>query len=467
MIINNKSLKNISNHKYARNDVKYHKLSNNVTFNNYVLLKDIFDIINGSVQTTNYVPEITNIPYIRIGDLSYKYGLSMDAIQYLDSNTKIDDTRIIKDGDLILATIGATVGKVCCGNNVQGGTHSNNTVILRAKNNTIKNNIVFYERLFQTDLYINYIFNLSAQKAQPNLQLYEIKNIKIPVVNETIISKAISKCNKLSQQINNLNSTILSTQSIIDKVFQTEFGFNYEKLEYLKKMKKYNTSLSSFGNNPDLRYSVKFHRPAGKFAMKQICDITNKKLKHFISEPITLGTSISPKDFDDYGKTAYISMATIKNWDFNYDNAAKVSDNYASSKKLKTIKNNDIILARSGEGTIGKVALISCDDNLAIFSDFTMRIRFDKSKYNPKFAYYYFRTKFFQYLIEIYKKGLGNNTNIFPIVVQEFPIPDISLSEQQNIIDKIQKELTEQDKIKQQIVNYRNQIDEIILTSIN
>lgn len=32
---------------------------------------------------------------------------------------------------------------------------------------------------------------------------------------------------------------------------------------------------------------------------------------------------------------------------------------------------------------------------------------------------------------------------------------------------KAQRELTEQDKIKQQIVNYRNQIDEIILTSIN
>lgn len=32
---------------------------------------------------------------------------------------------------------------------------------------------------------------------------------------------------------------------------------------------------------------------------------------------------------------------------------------------------------------------------------------------------------------------------------------------------KAQRELTEQDKIKHQIVNYRNQIDEIILTSIN
>lgn len=467
MIINNKSLKTISNHKYARNDVKYHKLSNNISFNNYVLLKDMFDIINGSVQTTNYVSEITKIPYIRIGDISYKYGLSLDTIQYLDSNTKIDDFRTIKDGDLILATIGATVGKICCGNNVQGGTHSNNTVILRAKNSTVKNNIVFYEKLFQTDLYINYIFNLSAQKAQPNLQLYEIKNIKIPVVNESLILQAISKCNKLSQQINNLNSTILSTQSIIDEIFQNKFGFNYDKLEVLKKTKNFNTNLSSFGNNPDLRYSVKFHRPAGNFAMKQICDIPNKKLKHFISEPIVLGASISPKDYDSCGKTAYISVATIKNWEFDYDNAAKVSDNYASNKTLKTIKKNDIILARSGEGTIGKVALISCGDNLAVFSDFTMRIRFDQNKYNPKFAYYYFRTKFFQYLIEIYKKGLGNNTNIFPIAVQEFRIPDISLSEQQNIINKIEKTITEQNKIKQQIANYRNQIDEIILATVN
>lgn len=96
-----------------------------------------------------------------------------------------------------------------------------------------------------------------------------------------------------------------------------------------------------------------------------------------------------------------------------------------------------------------------------------MRIRLDSKRYNPTFAYYYMRSRYFQYLIEVYKKGLGNNTNIFPIVLQEFPIPDISLPEQQRIVDEIQAEINQQKEIQKEIADLRNQIDEIILQSIS
>lgn len=153
-------------------------------------------------------------------------------------------------------------------------------------------------------------------------------------------------------------------------------------------------------------------------------------------------------------------MATIKNWKFDLESAGTVSKEYSDSKQAKTVRKNDIILARSGEGTIGKVALIDDDELQGVFADFTMRIRL--KDYNPEFAYYYFRTTYFQYLVEIYKKGLGNNTNIFPIVVREFPMLDISPEEQQRIVDKIHAEIAKQDEIKQQIESLRGQIDVMI-----
>ena len=101
------------------------------------------------------------------------------------------------------------------------------------------------------------------------------------------------------------------------------------------------------------------------------------------------------------------------------------------------------------------------DENIqGIFADFTMRIRL--KDYNPEFAYYYFRTSYFQYLIEVFKKGLGNNTNIFPVVIQEFPIIDISLDEQQRIVDEIHSEIDKQNKLKAQIASLREEIDKII-----
>lgn len=104
--------------------------------------------------------------------------------------------------------------------------------------------------------------------------------------------------------------------------------------------------------------------------------------------------------------------------------------------------------------------MIDDDELQGVFADFTMRIRL--KDYNPEFAYYYFRTTYFQYLIEIYKKGLGNNTNIFPIVVREFPMLNISLAEQQRIVDEIHAEIAKQDEIKKQIESLRGQIDVMI-----
>ena len=99
------------------------------------------------------------------------------------------------------------------------------------------------------------------------------------------------------------------------------------------------------------------------------------------------------------------------------------------------------------------------NDFPGVFADFTMRIRL--KDYNPEFAYYYFRTTYFQYLIEIYKKGLQNQ-NIFPVVIREFPMLNIALAEQQRIVDEIHAEIAKQEEIKKQIESLRGQIDVLI-----
>ncbi len=88
-----------------------------------------------------------------------------------------------------------------------------------------------------------------------------------------------------------------------------------------------------------------------------------------------MGANVSRSDYDDEGNYRYISMATIKNWNFDFDSANVVSAVYSEAKSVKSVKKNDIILARSGEGTIGKVALIQDENLKGIFADFTMRIR--------------------------------------------------------------------------------------------
>lgn len=292
----------------------------------------------------------------------------------------------------------------------------------------------------------------------------ELSRIKIPLISKQKQDQIVFQIEPIEKNIKKLKFQIKEPQVIINKVFAREFGFDLEKFEELKKIKNYYLNLSSFGNNKDIRQSVKFHRNAGYFVIKELKKITNKKIKDYISEPIVLGKSVSPKDYDKNGDYYYVSMATIKNWKFECEDSKLVSIEYSNKNQNKTVAKNDILIARSGEGTIGKVALIDDEDLQGIFADFTMRIRLDN--YNHLFAYYYFRSEYFQYLVEVNKKGLGNNTNIFPSQIQEFPMIDISLKEQQRIVDEIKKELDKQENHKQEIANERNKIDKIIEKAI-
>ncbi|KAA0244945.1 MAG: hypothetical protein DYG83_07500 [Candidatus Brocadia sp. AMX2] len=187
-------------------------------------------------------------------------------------------------------------------------------------------------------------------------------------------------------------------------------------------------------------------------------------MKDFISEPIVLGKGISPNDYDEEGKYYYISMADIKNWYFNQEECKTVGDEFYRSNFNKSFAMNDIIMARSGEGTIGKVAIIQDEEIEGLFADFTMRIRL--RNYNPLLAYYYFRSDFFQYYIYTHKKGLGNNTNIFPSQVWEFPIPDFSEKKQKSIVEKIKSELDKQKEIEREIDEKQKEISRIIEAAI-
>ena len=454
----------LTKHQYLRFDEKFWFTTKNLATYDYALLKDIFYLLNGNSYTEFYTEEKTDIPYVRIGDLSFKHNIDDKNLIYLDESCEINEDKKLRKDDLILATIGATIGKINLAREFEGGTFSNNTILLRLKDKE-KHNPYFYEKLFQSNLLQKYIWGVVSQKAQPNLQSYDLKNVKIPLVAKSIQDQIVAQIEPIEKKIKELKNQIIPPQEIINKVFAREFGFDLEKFEELKKIKNYYLDLFSFGNNRDIRQSVKFHRKAGVFVNTQLKKITNKKIKDFISEPIVLGKGVSPKNYDENGDYYYISMANIKNWQFESEDSKLVSKEYSDKNKNKTVAKDDILIARSGEGTIGKVALIEDENLQGIFADFTMRIRLQN--YNPLFAYYYFRTEYFQYLVEINKKGLGNNTNIFPSQIQEFPMIDISPKSQQKIVDEIKTELDKQKEMKKKIEIQRNKIDEIIGKAIS
>ena len=456
----------ISNNPNMYSNYKFHYFNieiKKIKYRSSKKISNYFNTFTGyAFKSNDYTKE--GVKFIRIGDFN-KYGdIFYNDMAILPEIFKENYKKYqLKKKDIVIALTGATIGKTALIENLEECILLNQRVgVIRASDKKINPKLLYYLTKLK---YFKYQIQVDSMgKGQQNISPTDVNQIKLPFSQIYKQNEIFFKIEKFENNIKNLKTQSKKPKEIINDVFTREFGFNIMKFGEHKKLKKYYIPFATFSNNKDIRQSVKFHRKAGQFVVEELKSITIKKIKNFISEPIVLGKGISPSQYDENGDYYYVSMATIKNWKFEKEKACLVTSKYANANKNKTVQVNDIIIARSGEGTIGKVAIIEDSELNGVFADFTMRLRFQN--YNPLFAYYYFRTKYFQYLIEINKKGLGNNTNIFPSQIQEFPLIDIPLNQQQNIVDEIKIELDKQEEIKKQIIIERNKIDSIIKNSL-
>lgn len=449
---------------YLRNDVKYHNFVNNTNWNlfnsdNYIKLKDIL---------------ISDYENFNFEDSQEYYGIPTGQ-SYIDEDGYIIDNQLITKEERP--------------NRLKYKINKNNILIssLRLARSPALNfeNIDFNKYVFSNGFYIFYIKNWNKKFILYLLRNQKIKftidnciyrgigisaykdndllNIKIPLIPLSTQNEIVEKIKSIEEKIASLKAKIKDQKLVINEVFVREFGFNVKEFEQIKRNEKINTvNFYNFSLNKDLRNSAKFHRKSYNYLIEFCKNKNFKALKNFVSESIVLGASISQDDIDENGDYNYISMAELKNYTINLENVKKINKNFYDKKIDKSIKNNDIIIARSGEGTIGKCAIIEDTDIEGICADFTMRIRINNNIYNSKFAYYYFCSFIFQYMVEVNKKGLGNNTNFFPTQLQDFLIPDISLPKQQAVVDEIKAEIDKQNEINKTVACERKKIDELI-----
>lgn len=460
-------LQELGKEETLRCDTDFLYFQHHFLIDEYYSFSDLFEFSkNNKVNTADLNDDFY---YCEIGDVEKDgdihpvlLNLNNRLIEYADYYKKIEKGDIIraKEGDILIAKVRPYLKKyVYVTEEKQNIYYTSAFIHLVPKK---MNKVLYYVIKY---IYYENLLAISRQgKSYPTLNEKDLLYLKFDknIINRLLENetKILTQIEPIEQEIQKLKQQIRSPQKIINEVFAEEFGFDLEKFEELRRERTYFIDLSNCANNKDLRQSVKFHKEAGVFVWEELKKVTNKRIKHFLAEPIVLGAGISPSEYDEDGKYYYISMASIKNWEFEKETARLVSDEYASKHQDKAIRKNDIILARSGEGTIGKVALIEEEDINGIFSDFTMRIRL--SNCNPLFAYCYFRTKYFQYLIEINKKGLGNNTNIFPSQIQEFPMIAVDLKKQHEIVGKIKEEINRYEEVKKQIETKKDEINEII-----
>lgn len=295
----------------------------------------------------------------------------------------------------------------------------------------------FLKLILLTDAYARLAALLSTGKQHPRIQEDALLRLQIPVL-------AIDEQDELLRQIEPILSRAISLAQesarmdrLVDPVFTEQLGLDLGEIEARSAPQVERLSLSTIADYPDARFSWKFHAPDVQRARDILVSRSAGPLGAFLSEPAVLGHSVTPEsDYSDESDFTYVTMAALRDWRLDVTPCPKVTETYALDHQSRSLRVGDVLMARSGEGTIGKVAIVE-EPLEGRFADFVIRLRTDESRLRPRFLRYALTSSYYQKLIYGEKKGLGNNTNVFPSQLHRLPWIDVDVGLQDRIIEEL------------------------------
>lgn len=465
------SLGRIAREETLRMDANYIMKSQENVYEHSYLFTDIFEFVE---EAQVNIAELVEFDYAEINHVDANeevnpIHLSFDQRSKANEGyfKKIEQGKIIKPeiGDILISKVRPENRKIIyVRENLNNVYFTSDFIHIRPRRN---GKVLFYAL---KSIFLPKLVSVARYgKGYPSMSVSDLKRIKFLRSDIDILDRKsddlLSKIERIEKRIQDEKQSLINERLLIDTHFKTFHGLDAVLLAN-SAVKRFHVNLSALSTDADLRIGCRYNSPSRIFALSRLSEISHKRLADVVAVPCKLGSQISPDEYDEDGNYAYVSMASFSKWVYVDSAARHVSDTFVEKVKSSDsfIQENDVVIARSGEGTIGKCAIID-SDFLAVFADFVIRIRFSP-EVNPRFMYYYFRTSYFQHLIECYKKGLGNNTNIFPSQLKQFPVLDLSY-EQQTIEAGILDSAMEVNADKRsQIASLRKKIDELLYLSV-
>lgn len=343
---------------------------------------DVFDTSSGGTPKrgeTEYYGG--NIPWLKSGELNN--GLITNCKEYItEEGLRNSSAKLFPKGSLLIALYGATVGKLGI---LDFDSSTNQAICCIYENKNYNRDFLFYFLLFKKD----YLINQGKGGAQPNISQEIIKSLIIPFppLNEQkkIVEKIESEFEKIDRGIEHLTKAKEQIKQYRQSVLKFAFA-NYDK--YLKIGDLCEVVR---GGSPRPAGDSRFY--GGRIPFLKVADLTKNNEKYL----------------NDY-------TYTIKD---------------AGLKKTRFVEKNTLLLSNSG-ATLGVPKICTFpttfNDGIAAFLNL--------NEESLSFHYYYWLSKTTE-LRNINQGAAQPNLNTNLIKIQK--IPDISIHEQQKIVEEIEK----------------------------
>ena len=170
-----------------------------------------------------------------------------------------------------------------------------------------------------------------------------------------------------------------------------------------------------------------------------------RPIKHIVETPVTDGPHETPVLYET--GIPFLSAEAVKDGvlDFNFKRGYISLKDHDRFKKKISPKKDDIFIVKSG-ATTGNVGIVNTDEIFAIWSPLAL-IRCNKTLAIQKYIYFYLLSTLFKSQVE-FNWSFGTQQNIGMGVIERIKVILPHVSEQQKIVEVLDKKTAQLDKVK-------------------
>lgn len=265
---------------------------------------------------------------------------------------------------------------------------------------------------------------------RPEIKLVEFAEIMIPIFSDTFNKMIESIIISANEKLDSASAIMAHCEDLLIK----SLGFE------AKKIASSNCSIRLISNS----YYIHDRLDAEYYQQKY--DQYLEQLHRFETTTISVEFDVFRNSGTNYADgisdVGVIKTKQLSNGEIDFDGVESYFDNRTcANNKSVFLKENDVVFASMGVGSLGKVSIFSSDGARRYVTDSTLRIYRAKPtcRIKPEALCVFLRSKIGQELIYRYVVGSTGIINIYDDDMSKIPIPILADSVQANISAQVQE----------------------------
>lgn len=434
---------------------KFHKIVPLGNSDKTVILKSIT-----SGKTPPHIKYLDEgIPFIGASNIFYNSVDSDEAprISSFEHESRLKSSQINKND--LLISIAGTVGR-CAVYSDKDECNCNQAVAILKLNcdEILPDYAMFYLNSEIGQLFFGKLQHISDQ---PNINLDEIKQIKIVLPDIDEQKQIVIKCNQHLNNAIKLKNKINQLKQSFDKPMRDALTLTATSYENILKSNYYATYPSDLekraqridyiANNPLFSWMKKYCQSDAVIPLGEIID--PDRFSYGVSE----SSSIS----------GIIGFLSIQHISFEGRITFNPPSFINTCPDKKILSENDILIARTGY-TLGKAAIITKEFEGFSYGSFCIRFSLKTENYYPDFIAQYINSIYGQTQIMMLKAG-SDKKNINQDHIAEIRVPILDKRVQEKILEKYSSSLNQlsifEKNMKEDIANTNTEISQLLFNN--